>query len=309
MTNILVIGSSGFIGSNLVRSLINKNDHVGILIRKNTNDWRIRDIRKCCNVYSSDLTDYDKLYKVIFDSKPDVIINCATYGVYPTQKDSDKIVQTNIVGTKNLINAIEKYNKIKKIINIGSYLELLYRKNDESKNEDLSQYASAKSKQTRLMHEFGFRTGTSVSTLRLFNPFGRFESPGRLVCDIMLALIKKQKLEIFSKTALHKFYHIDDVNHAIKNIMSNDNAGGKIFNLQTIGYTSVEELVEIACKATNVELDVIWKDEDQRQTHRNPISEQTDDITITPQISLETGLAETFVWYKNNIGLYKEFGV
>jgi nucleoside-diphosphate-sugar epimerase len=91
--------------------------------------------------------------------------------------------------------------------------------------------------------------------------------------------------------------------------MSNDNAGGKIFNLQTIGYTSVEDLVEIACKATNAELDMIWKDEDQRQTHRNPISEQTDDITITPQISLETGLAETFVWYKNNIELYKEFGV
>ena len=58
MTNILVIGSSGFIGSNLVRSLINKNDHVSMLIRKNTNDWRIRDLRKCCNVYSSDLTEY-----------------------------------------------------------------------------------------------------------------------------------------------------------------------------------------------------------------------------------------------------------
>ena len=309
MTNILVTGSGGFIGSNLVRSLINKNDHVSMLIRKNTNDWRIRDIRKCCNVYSSDLTDYDKLYKVIFNSKPDIIINCATYGVYPTQKDPDRIVQTNIVGTKNLIDVIEKYNKIKKIINIGSYLELLYKKNEGSENEDSTQYASAKSKQTKLMHEFGFRTGTSISTLRLFNPYGRFESTGRLVCDIMLALVKKQKLEIFSKTALHKFYHIDDVNHAIKNIMSNDNTDGKIFNLQTIGYTSVEELVEIACKATNIKLDVIWKDEDLRQTQRNHMSEQTNDITLTPEISLETGLSETFVWYKNNIELYKEFGV
>ena len=309
MTNILVTGSGGFIGSNLVRSLINKNDHVSMLIRKNTNDWRIRDIRKCCNVYSSDLTDYDKLYKVIFNSKPDIIINCATYGVYPTQKDPDRIVQTNIVGTKNLIDVIEKYNKIKKIINIGSYLELLYKKNEGSENEDSTQYASAKSKQTKLMHEFGFRTGTSISTLRLFNPYGRFESPGRLVCDIMLALVKKQKLEIFSKTALHKFYHIDDVNHAIKNIMSNDNTDGKIFNLQTIGYTSVEELVEIACNATNIKLEVIWKDEDIRQTQRNHMSEQTNDITLTPEISLETGLAETFVWYKNNIELYKEFGV
>ena len=309
MTNILVTGSGGFIGSNLVRSLINKNDHVSMLIRKNTNDWRIRDIRKCCNVYSSDLTDYDKLYKVIFNSKPDIIINCATYGVYPTQKDPDRIVQTNIVGTKNLIDVIEKYNKIKKIINIGSYLELLYKKNEGSENEDSTQYASAKSKQTKLMHEFGFRTGTSISTLRLFNPYGRFESPGRLVCDIMLALVKKQKLEIFSKTALHKFYHIDDVNHAIKNIMSNDNTDGKIFNLQTIGYTSVEELVEIACNATNIKLEVIWKDEDIRQTQRNHMSEQTNDITLTPEISLETGLSETFVWYKNNIELYKEFGV
>ena len=120
--------------------------------------------------------------------------------------------------------------------------------------------------------------------------------------------LQDKKLENHS-IDLHKFYHIDDVNHVIKNIMSNDNAGGKIFNLQTIGYTSVEELVEIACKATNAELDVIWKDEDQRQTQRNLTSEQTNDITITPGISLEAGLAETFVWYKNNIELYKEFGV
>ena len=44
MSNVLITGASGFIGANLVRNLINTKDQIHILIRKQSNLWRLNDI-------------------------------------------------------------------------------------------------------------------------------------------------------------------------------------------------------------------------------------------------------------------------
>tara|TARA_B100000029_G_scaffold182591_1_gene180202 strand:+ start:7369 stop:8283 length:915 start_codon:yes stop_codon:yes gene_type:complete len=302
MTNILIIGANGFIGSNLTRSLINEDNEICTITKRDSDEWRLREIKKSYKKYFTDITDYEKLHKGVFNLEPDVVINCATYGVYPTQKDPEKIFQNNIIGTKNMIDVIKDYNKIEKIINIGSYLELLDSKEEHGHNWEY--YASTKSKQTELIHEFGNKSGIPVSTLRLFNPYGMYESPGRLVCDIMIALIRKKKLEIFSKTAKHNFYHIDDVIESIKELIYDSRTDDKIFNLRTMNDTSVESVVNIASQITNYNLEVVWKDEDQREIQGKCKLRQTNDQIINPKIPLETGLSETFSWFKKNIDLY-----
>jgi len=305
MTNILIIGAGGFIGSNLTRSLINKNDNISVIIRDSSDEWRLKDLEYSYKKYFADLTNSRKLHDGIFNLQPDVIVNCATYGVYPKQKDPEKIFQNNVVGTKNLIQVIQDYNKVKKIINIGSYLEILDK--NKINTQSWENYANAKSKQTELIHEFGNKSGIPISTLRLFNPYGKFESPGRLVCDIMIALIKKQKLEIFSKSAKHNFYHINDVTDTIQNLIINSKTDNKIFNLKASDETSVESVVDTASKIADTELDVVWKDEDQREIQGKYIDNK--DEILDPKISLVVGLNETFTWFKKNIDLYKKFGV
>ena len=307
MTNILIVGANGFIGSNLTRDLINEDNEISIITKNNSNEWRLKNLKKSYRKYSADITNYKKLRDGIFNLEPDVIINCATYGVYPVEEDPEKIFQSNIIGTKNLIDVIEDYNKIEKIINIGSYLELLDPK--EKNGQKWEYYANIKSEQTKLIHEFGNKSRIPISTLRLFNPYGMYESPGRLVCDIMIALVKKQRLEIFSKTAKHNFYHIDDVINSIKNLIYDSSTDNKIFNLQTNEDVSVESVVNIASQITDNKLEVIWKDEDQREIQGEYKIKHVNDKIINPKISLETGLNKTFSWFKKNIDLYKEKGV
>ena len=56
MSNVLVTGASGFIGANLVRDLINTKDQIHILIRKQSNLWRLNNIISKCNVHFVDIS-------------------------------------------------------------------------------------------------------------------------------------------------------------------------------------------------------------------------------------------------------------
>ena len=56
MSNVLITGASGFIGANLVRNLINTKDQIHILIRKQSNLWRLNNIISECNVHFVDIS-------------------------------------------------------------------------------------------------------------------------------------------------------------------------------------------------------------------------------------------------------------
>ena len=100
---ILITGASGFIGSVLLRKLLNQGHEVHLILREQSNTWRINDLLKNVTVHYSDLSNVDELKKIVQISKPEVIYHLATNGAYSYQKDANQIIQTNILGTWNLI--------------------------------------------------------------------------------------------------------------------------------------------------------------------------------------------------------------
>ena len=61
MSNVLITGASGFIGANLVRDLINTKDQIHILIRKQSNLWRLNNIISECNVHFVDISNIEEV--------------------------------------------------------------------------------------------------------------------------------------------------------------------------------------------------------------------------------------------------------
>ena len=86
MSKVLVTGASGFIGSNLTRNLVNTKDQIHILIRNQSNLWRLNDIISGCNVHFVDISKIDEVRTIISQVKPEIVYHCATFGVYPNQK-------------------------------------------------------------------------------------------------------------------------------------------------------------------------------------------------------------------------------
>ena len=84
-TPILVTGATGFIGSNLVRHLVSDYKEIHIIIRKESNLWRLNDIIDKMNIHIVDLIDRVAVEKVIEKIKPQTIFHLAAYGAYPFQ--------------------------------------------------------------------------------------------------------------------------------------------------------------------------------------------------------------------------------
>lgn len=314
MSKILVTGGTGFIGSNLIRKLISSKNELHSINRNPNNIWRLSDVKDKINMHTVDLSDQKKLEKTIQKIKPEIIFHLASCGVDPSEKNFSKNIQTNLIGTYNLFSILSN-QKIKKIINVGSVFEYGVPVNKYGFLETdcmnpLTLYGILKSAQTNLADYFFNSKSLPIFTLRLFTPFGMFENKGRLISDIMVALIKKKKLSISSPKSTRDFIFIDDVIDALIKSSITKNIDGKIFNIGLGKSTSVEKIIDISKNLSNFKLKIKTTKIHRRdydllggKGHAN-ISQAKKFLNWSPKYSVKDGLEKTFSWYKNNISLY-----
>ena len=301
MVKILITGAAGFIGANLTRKLIKTGNEINILIKEASNLWRINDIVSNCNVHKIDLKKVDDVRNAVKKINPELVYHCAGHGIYPSQKDSAEIFSTNILGTFNLLNALNENNNLRRLVNLGSFFEYSINPIDP--------YTISKITQTKLAEYFFKEKKLPITTLRLFTPYGKFDSPGRLICDLMIALIRNKPLEIFSKHTKRDFIHIDDVITALETASQQLGIDGEIIDIGTGNEVSVEEIVNISNQLSDNELVINWNDTKQREVDILDENiflgrQQIQKLNWKPSTSLEDGLQRTIEWYKENINLY-----
>jgi nucleoside-diphosphate-sugar epimerase len=317
MTRILVTGASGFIGSNLTRNLVNTKDQIHILIRNQSNLWRLNDIISGCNVHFVDISKIDEVRTIISEVKPEIVYHCAAFGVYPNQKDASLMNQINVNGTSNLLTSLHENSELERLINLGSVFEYGFTSNSiketdptrGQRGEPFDSYSDTKVSQTRLVEHYSHQKQLPAVTLRIFTPYGIFEEPGRLISDVMVATVKKKPLEIFSRKAKRDFVHIDDVVNALIKASKKSGIDGEIFNIGSGTATSVEDLVNLVCEVTDVNLEVSWYDEKQREDDKTGTNgfadlQKVKKIDWKPEVSLKDGLSRTYNWFLENIKLY-----
>ena len=302
MVKILITGAAGFIGANLTRKLIKTGNEINILIKEASNLWRINDIVSNCNVHKIDLKKVEDVRNVVKKINPELVYHCAGHGIYPSQKNSAEIFSTNILGTFNLLNALNENNNLHRLVNLGSFFEYLTNPTDP--------YTISKITQTKLAEHFFKEKKLPIITLRLFTPYGKFDSPGRLICDLMIALIRNKPLEIFSKYTKRDFIHIDDVITALEIASQQPDITGEIIDIGTGNEISVEEIVSMSNQLSDSELVINWNDTKQREVDILAENiflgrQQTQKLNWNPSTSLEDGLQRTIEWYKQNISLYE----
>ena len=302
MVKILITGAAGFIGANLTRKLIKTENEINILIKETSNLWRISDVVSNCNVHKINMTKVEDVRNVVKKINPELVYHCAGHGIYPSQKNSAEIFSTNILGTFNLLNALNENNNLHRLVNLGSFFEYLTNPTDP--------YTISKITQTKLAEHFFKEKKLPIITLRLFTPYGKFDSPGRLICDLMIALIRNKPLEIFSKYTKRDFIHIDDVITALEIASQQPDITGEIIDIGTGNEISVEEIVSMSNQLSDNELVINWNDTKQREVDILPENiflgrQQTQKLNWNPSTSLEDGLQRTIEWYKQNINLYE----
>ena len=119
MKRLLITGATGFVGSHLVKDFL-KDHEVDILIREKSDTWRIKDaLHQIHQVWKADLSDKGAVDQIITVSKPEVVIHTAAYGCLASQNNPKIMLDTNVLGTLNLLNAAQE-NGCLRFINTGN---------------------------------------------------------------------------------------------------------------------------------------------------------------------------------------------
>lgn len=306
---VLVTGATGFIGSNLVRKLIENNFEVYILLRTNS------------TLGTKRVDKYSKVKKIYGDSKEliskakelpmfDICYNLASYGVDYRQQDLDNILDGNIKFTLDIIEFCS-LNKTKLLIHTGSCFEYGINEVDLLNESEFinpqSVYGSAKAASVIMGNTYAKLKDVKMITVRPFGIYGINEGMHKLIPSIIKAVIKNESMKLTEGMQIRDYLYIDDLLDAYIKLSTNDNIKPyEIFNVCSSKETTIRDIVREICEIANVDIDIFKfgeipyrKSEVMRFVGDN--SKILNQVNWSPKYSLREGLKLTYDWYKENL--------
>ena len=308
---ILLTGTAGFIGANLARLCLKKNFEVHALVKKESNLWRIRDLKGNINLHYDDLSNLRKLKKNLRTINPKYILHLASHGSYPHQTNVNKMIEANVLGTYNLLEASLDI-PYQCLINTGSSSEYGFKSKPMKETdvlEPVSFYAATKAGATLLCQVFARQFGKPIINFRLFSVYGPYEAPTRLIPQAIKAAITGQTLKLTPGKERRDFIHIEDVAQAFFQAIDKKNLDGEILNIGTGKQHTNLQVAEIIRKLSGNRLKVEVGTYKPRYWDTDfwvaDISKIKAQLGWQPKYSLEDGLKRTYSWFIKNLSLYK----
>jgi len=308
----LLTGATGFIGSNLVRELVKKGERVNIIVRdKNKNNWRLKDIEPKLVIYECSLLN-ESLKDLVDKIRPDFIFHLGAYGIPPEEDSAYEMIDVNLKGTINLINAVKK-NPFKLFINTGSCMEYGIKK-DPMRETDLLEpifdYAITKAAVTLYCQKESIRSNLPIVTFRLFTPFGHYEELYRLIPTVVKNAIENKPIKVSTPKTVRDFIFIEDVVDAYLQATKMPLPNGEILNIGTGKQNSIGEIVKLCLQISQSKSKVLWGAMPMQKRYIEPERFEAD-MSKTKKVlkweaktTVEEGLSKTVEWFKKNKDLY-----
>jgi nucleoside-diphosphate-sugar epimerase len=315
--SVIVTGGSGFVGANLVRRLLKEGHQLHLLVRPESDLWRIKDISKEIKINRIHLSDQSSVKEFIAQTKPDWIFHLAVNGAYSWQNNPFDMINSNIIGTATLLDACLE-NGFEAFVNTGSSSEYGHKDHGPSEEEALepnSYYAVTKAAATMYCRYVAQSRQLHVPTLRLYSVYGPYEDPKRLMPTLAVKGLNKQLPPLVNPTIARDYIYIDDVIDVYLRIASMQATDfGAIYNVGTGKQTSIREIVDIACKVLNIEEKPCWGSMNNRSWDTSTWVADNRKLVHTlnwqPRFDLEKGFAATVEWFRKSpdmLGYYQIF--
>jgi len=292
---ILVTGASGFIGSHLCRSLLERGAEVHGISRRQPSGGH-NGIRW----WQSDLTDGDAVRKLFSAIQPHYIFHLASY--VSGSRALEAVLPTfynNLATTVNILTAATERG-CDRVILAGSLEE---PEPGEVLATPCSPYAAAKWSCGAYARMFHALYNTPAVIARLFMVYG----PGqqdlkKLVPYVTLSLLRGESPKLSSGQRLVDWIYVEDVVKGLKQIALASDVEGKTVELGSGILVSVKDVVERLGCMIDSKKELLFGALNERpfeQVRAANTSDAFEKIGWSPEVSLEEGLARTVSWFRN----------
>lgn len=261
--NFLVTGGAGFIGSRVVKLLLEEKHKVTVIDNLHSGKLdNLADFQNKIDFHNLDVRDSKKIKPIA--SKSDGIFHFAALtDVLESFTKQDEYYAVNVKGTQNILDIAKQFDL--KVVFASSAAVYGNAKKipieEDTERNPLNPYGQTKLNSEYLCEKYS-QLGTKITILRFFNVYGKGQNPAYAgVISKFLKNVSNGKSPVIygDGTQTRDFVFVDDVAEA--NLLAmKSNSSGKFINIGTGIKTSIRELAEMIIKTSKQNIKSIHVD-------------------------------------------------
>ena len=242
---LLIVGGTGFIGSNLAHKAIENDFNTTVLsLNFPTKDKQVEG----AEYLQADITDLDQLRESLSSYKFDYIVNLAGYIDHSLFLNGGRqIISTHFDGVQNLLQVLD-WTYLKRFVQIGSsdeYGDQMAPQSEDVRESPISPYSSGKLFSTQLLQMLYRTEELPIVILRLFLVYGPGQNNKRFLPQIIEGCLSDSSFPASTGEQLRDFCYVDDISRGIIMSLKNDDVKGNIVNLASGKSISIREIIEL----------------------------------------------------------------
>lgn len=332
--NILVTGGAGFIGSALVRYLINETEHCVLNVDKLTYAGNLESLGTIednprYTFAQADIADASKIAQLFADFQPDYVMHLAAESHVDRSIDGPiEFIQTNVVGTSVLLESARGYwlglendkkqgfrfHHISTDEVFGDLSPRAPAFTEQNPYEPSSPYAASKASSDHLVRAWHRTYGLPVVVSNCSNNYGPYHFPEKLIPLVILNALEGKKLPVYGDgQQIRDWLYVEDHVRALYRVVTQGQIG-ETYNIGGHNEKANIEVVRMICSMLDkyihdkpsgiTQFDELIEFVADRPGHDQRYAIDAakigEDLGWYPEESFETGIAKTVQWYLEN---------
>jgi NAD dependent epimerase/dehydratase len=311
---VLVTGAEGFIGSTLVDRLVREGAEVRALVHYKPYGDKgfLAGKEDEVEIVAGDVRDPVRLDSAIADR--DVVFHLAALiGIPYSYESPDSYVQTNVMGTQNVLNACRR-SGVERMVHTSTSetygTAITAPISEDHPLQPQSPYSASKIGADMMALSYWHAFELPVAVVRPFNTYGPRQSARAVIPTILSQLhAGATEIKLGSTTPTRDFNFVDDTVSGFLAVAASDRALGNVVNIGSGREISIGDLVQLLIDITGSAAAIVT-DEDRVRPAGSEVERLLCDNTRarewcgwTPEHSLEDGLRRTSDWVRENLDL------
>ena len=302
---VLITGAGGFIGSQVVRKVLQDGHTVVAVLRPGESSERLIDCLDSVSLVHCDLSDGEALRRLVSETRPENAIHLAWY-VEPGKYWQAGENLDGVGMSLSLARALSEAG-CSRFVGAGTCAEYDWDYGFLSESvtplKPRSLYGICKNATREILQAFCAQAGMGFAWTRFFYLYGPTEAKERLIPYVVLTLLKGEVAKCTSGEQIRDFLHVEDAASAVWAVAKSELSGpvnigsGQPIKVRTV----IETIAQHLQREENVALGALPTDPQEPLLLLADVRRLASGVGWKPSLTLKEGVANTCEWWRSTI--------